>query len=102
MNDLGVDLVLSGHKHVPYSWKLEDMFIVNAGTASTTRLRGNTRPCYNIIEIEDGRVQVFRKYPFKERELIVDFDSASREYSRYEERIDSELGVDPQIRVSGD
>jgi 3',5'-cyclic AMP phosphodiesterase CpdA len=102
LNDLGVDLVLSGHKHVPYSWKLEDMFIVNAGTASTTRLRGNTRPCYNIIEIEDGRVQVFRKYPFKERELIVDFDSASREYSRYEERIDSELGVDPQIRVSGD
>src|SRR5215217_6860522 len=70
--DTEVDLVLSGHKHVPYSWKLENMFIVNAGTASTTRLRGNTRPCYNVIEIEDGRVRVFRKYPFKDRELIVD------------------------------
>src|SRR5918912_91340 len=33
--DTKVDLVLSGHKHVPYSWKLENMFIVNAGTAST-------------------------------------------------------------------
>src|ERR671912_1696922 len=31
--DTEVDLVLSGHKHVPYAWKLENMFIVNAGTA---------------------------------------------------------------------
>jgi 3',5'-cyclic-AMP phosphodiesterase len=83
--DTEVDLILSGHKHVPYSWKLENMFIVNAGTASTTRLRGNTRPCYNVIEAEKGRVKVFRKYPFKERELVVDFDSNTREYFRYEE-----------------
>ena len=27
----GVDLVLCGHKHVPYAWKLENLFIVNAG-----------------------------------------------------------------------
>ncbi len=91
ISDVGVNLVLSGHKHVPYSWKLENMFLVNAGTASTTRLRGNTRPCYNIIEIEDGRVQVFRKYPFKQRELTVDFNSATHEYSRFEEKIDSEV-----------
>jgi len=102
LNEVGVNLVLSGHKHVPYSWKLEDMFIVNAGTASTTRLRGNTRPCYNVIEIEDGRVRVFRKYPFKEREITVDFDSDTGEYSRYEERIDAELGVDSDIAYSGE
>ena len=83
--DTEVDLVLSGHKHVPYSWKLENMFIVNAGTASTTRLRGNTRPCYNIIEIEDERVRVFRKYPFKDRELIVDFDAETHQYRHFEE-----------------
>jgi 3',5'-cyclic-AMP phosphodiesterase len=100
--EVGTDLVLSGHKHVPYSWKLENMFIVNAGTASTTRLRGNTRPCYNIIEIEDGRVRVFRKYPFKEREITVDFDSATRQYSRYEEKIDAEIGVDSEITYSGE
>ena len=89
--DVEVDLVLSGHKHVPYSWKLEDMFIVNAGTASTTRLRGNTRPCYNIIEVDDGMVRVFRKYPFKDRELIVDFNSRTHEYARFEEKIDREV-----------
>jgi 3',5'-cyclic-AMP phosphodiesterase len=102
LDEVGTDLVLSGHKHVPYSWKLENMFIVNAGTASTTRLRGNTRPCYNIIQIEDGHVRVFRKYPFKERELTIDFDSATREYSRFEDRIDADLGIDPQLPVSGD
>lgn len=83
--DTGVDLVLSGHKHVPYAWKLENMFIVNAGTTSTTRLRGNTRPCYNVIEIEGNRVKVFRKYPFKEREMIVDFDADAHQYLHYEE-----------------
>ncbi len=83
--DTDVDLVLSGHKHVPYSWKLEDMFIVNAGTASTTRLRGNTRPCYNVIEVENERVRVFRKYPFKQREMVIDFDSATHSYVHFEE-----------------
>ncbi len=93
LDEVGVNMVLSGHKHVPYSWKLEDMFLVNAGTASTTRLRGNTRPCYNIIEIEDGRVQVFRKYPFKQRELTVDFNSETQEYTHREEKIDATVGV---------
>ena len=46
-----VNLVLSGHKHVPYAWRLEDLFVVNAGTVSSLRLRGHTRPCYNIVEI---------------------------------------------------
>lgn len=80
--DEGVNLVLSGHKHVPYSWKLEDMLIVNAGTASTLRLRGDTRPCYNVIEFEDGRVDVFRKYPFKRQELAVSFEPSTQRYLR--------------------
>ena len=44
----GVNLVLSGHKHVPYAWRLENLFVVNTGTVSTLRLRGKTRPCYNV------------------------------------------------------
>ena len=31
----GVNLVLSGHKHVPYAWQLENLFVVNTGTVST-------------------------------------------------------------------
>ena len=47
-----------GHKHVPYAWRLEDMFIVNTGTVSSLRLRGNTRPCYNVVEIDGSQVEV--------------------------------------------
>ncbi len=100
--DSGVDLVLSGHKHVPYSWRLENMFIVNAGTASTTKLRGNTRPCYNVIEIEDGRVRVFRKYPFKDREMVMDFNADTHEYHHYEAvHGDGRPGDRGQRRLSG-
>lgn len=81
----GVDLVLCGHKHVPYVWRLENLVVVNSGTASTLRLRGNTKPCYNIIEIQDkDRVRIFRKYPFGLQELIADFSCDERKYCKWE------------------
>jgi 3',5'-cyclic-AMP phosphodiesterase len=78
----GVNLVLCGHKHVPYAWKLEDLFVVSAGTVSSLRLRGHTRPCYNIVEIGPERVSIFRKYPFDTRELIVEFAPGTQEYEK--------------------
>ena len=78
----GVRLVLSGHKHVPYAWRLEDLFVVNAGTASTTRVRGKTKPCYNVIEATREKVTVFRKYPFHDREPIISFDPRTQEYEK--------------------
>jgi 3',5'-cyclic-AMP phosphodiesterase len=80
----GVNLVLCGHKHVPYAWKLEDLFIVTAGTASSLRLRGHTRPCYNIVEIGRDRVSIYRKYPFDIRELIVEFSPGTDDYAKAE------------------
>ncbi len=78
----GVHLVLSGHKHVPYAWKLEQLYVVNTGTVSTLRLRGNTRPCYNLIEADGSRVSVSRRYPYHGEERIIEFDLASGAYSR--------------------
>ena len=77
-----VNLVLSGHKHVPYAWRLENLFVVNAGTVSTSRLRGKTKPCYNVIEAGPERVSVHRKYPFQEREPIISFDPRTYEYEK--------------------
>jgi 3',5'-cyclic AMP phosphodiesterase CpdA len=78
----GVNLVLSGHKHVPYAWRLENLFVVNAGTVSTTRLRGKTKPCYNVIEASPERVTIYRKYPFHEQDAILSFDPRSYEYEK--------------------
>src|SRR3954464_9207207 len=77
-----VHLVLSGHKHVPYAWRLENLFIVNAGTVSTIRLRGKTKPCYNVIEASPERVTVSRKYAFHEQEAILTFDPRSYDYEK--------------------
>lgn len=73
--DCGVNLVLSGHKHVPWAWRLEDMYVVNAGTVATLRLRGDTKPCYNVVEIVGDHVTIFRRYPFHGEEVIVEFDT---------------------------
>ena len=87
----GVNLVLSGHKHVPYAWRLENLFIVNTGTVSTTRLRGKTRPCYNLIEIDDRHVQISRKYPFHEQEPIIEFSVDTLEFEKYTSGIEDEV-----------
>jgi 3',5'-cyclic-AMP phosphodiesterase len=87
----GVDLVLSGHKHVPYAWRLEDLFVVNAGTVSTLRLRGQTRPCYNVIEVAGTHVAVWRKYPFHGQERIIQFSTETRAFEKYTARIEGEV-----------
>jgi 3',5'-cyclic AMP phosphodiesterase CpdA len=87
----GVDLVLSGHKHVPYAWRLEDMFIVNTGTVSTTRLRGNGRPCYNVVEVSGTHVDVWRKYPYHGQERIIQFSTETLAYEKYTARIETEV-----------
>src|SRR3954463_10013183 len=85
----GVQIVLSGHKHVPYAWRLENMFILNAGTVSSLRLRGNTRPCYNVLEIEGAHVSVWRRYPFHGQERIIQFSTDTLEYEKYTGKIET-------------
>jgi len=87
----GVQLVLSGHKHVPYAWRLESLFVVSTGTVSSLRLRGNTRPCYNLIEVAGTHVDIWRRHPFHGQERIIQFDLETREYEKYTGRIEREV-----------
>ena len=63
LDELDVHLVLSGHKHVPYVWLLNGILVVNSGTVSSHRLRGYTRPSYNVVEVTPERIRVTLKYP---------------------------------------
>jgi 3',5'-cyclic-AMP phosphodiesterase len=87
----GVDLVLCGHKHVPYAWQLEGLFIVNAGTVSSSRLRGNGRASYNVVEVDGTHVDVWRKYPFHGQEKIIQFSTDTKTYEKYTARIEGEV-----------
>ena len=60
--DHGVELVLNGHKHVPWVWRFEDMLIVNAGTATTNRLRGKGRPSFAALELSQEAIVVRHRY----------------------------------------
>ncbi|MBA3364450.1 MAG: metallophosphoesterase [Actinobacteria bacterium] len=87
----GVNLVLSGHKHVPYAWRLENLFVVNTGTVSSLRLRGNTRPCYNVVETDESSVRIWRKYPFHGQEQIIQFSTDTLAFEKHTARIDNEV-----------
>ena len=58
-----VDLVLSGHKHVPYVWRLDGMYLVTSGTVSTHRTRGPCAPAYNMVEIFESEIVVSVRTP---------------------------------------
>jgi 3',5'-cyclic AMP phosphodiesterase CpdA len=69
----GAQVVLSGHKHVPYVWRLEDMYVANAGTVSSLRVRGYTKPCYNVLEFDGDEVKIHRKFPFGDGHVMAQF-----------------------------
>ncbi len=79
-----VNIVLTGHKHVPYVWRLENMYIATAGTCASLRLRGHTCPCYNVIEVDGDEVKIHRRYPFGATQLIAHF-SVSKGEEHYRE-----------------
>lgn len=54
--ELEVHFVLSGHKHLPWVWRLEDTYFICAGTASSRRLKGRSYPSFNVLEIEREKV----------------------------------------------
>lgn len=66
---LGVDIVLSGHKHVPYFWGISGLLICHSGTATTKRLRGLTPQSWTEIEVNEIAINVYLHYEDGRREL---------------------------------
>jgi Icc protein len=70
------DLVLSGHKHVPHVWMVQNTAFVTAGTVSSLKLRGKDTSSFNTLDIgedvieillnsSDGKVSCLAKYENK-------------------------------------
>lgn len=53
-----VKLVLCGHKHRPWIWRLGQLVIVYAGTVSSLKMRGFFQNSYNIIDIEKDSIKI--------------------------------------------
>jgi len=65
LREVGVDMVLSGHRHVPYVWSISGVRIVHSGTVSTMRVRGTMPPSYNVIEFDPDGVRITLHEPGK-------------------------------------
>lgn len=57
----GVSLVLSGHRHYPWLWRLENMVLSYSGTCGSPRLRGSPCQNYNIIKIDEKTIEISTK-----------------------------------------
>jgi 3',5'-cyclic-AMP phosphodiesterase len=75
----GVNLVLCGHWHIPWVWRLNDMLVISAGTVCSSKVRGKMSQCYNLIEIDAPEsdckcwhIQVYRVFSQGEKEKVVD------------------------------
>jgi len=71
LTHLDIDVILSGHKHVPYFWGLNGILVANSGTAATLRVRGLTPPSWNEITVDASTIKVFLHYLDGRRELAV-------------------------------
>lgn len=78
LNRCKVNLVLCGHCHIPWVWNLNNMLVVNAGTVCSSKTRGKTTQCYNLIQVDDKnpegnwKVQVSRVFPTGDTELVTE------------------------------
>jgi len=52
--DMNVDIVISGHKHLPWIWNMEGILFITGGTATSRRLKGNSYPSFNIYSLTEG------------------------------------------------
>jgi hypothetical protein len=81
---------------------------VNAGTCSSLRLRGHTRPCYNVVELDGDELKIFRKFPFGASTRIAHFSmSTGQQYYRelenlVQEPIGHRLSDSPLSSSSGE
>ncbi len=80
-----VSLILMGHRHVPYAVRVHRTLMVNAGTFSSARTRAHLGNSFNIIDIEDGSINIsIYHIDTKEERLMVEFNRKKRHYiNRY-------------------
>jgi len=54
--ETGVDVVLTGHMHRPWIWRLDDLHVISGGTATTNRYKGGTYPAYGVLDLGESAI----------------------------------------------
>lgn len=120
-----VDLVVSGHRHYPNVYEVEDTVFINAGTASSSKTRYGDVNSYCLIEIDEGFKRVttkrlngehsVRTFPRKSKRIFSNFgkrefraiqlsntyfsSSSSFLQTHYDEAVKSINQLDPDLII---
>jgi putative phosphoesterase len=79
-----VDLVLSGHRHYPNIYRIENTVFINAGAASATKTRYGDVNSYNLVDIDAERQHVATRW--------VDGSQREQTFSRRRRHVFSDFG----------
>lgn len=70
----GINLVLSGHRHLPWIWRLEHTYFITAGTPTSWRLKAHSHASFNMFDIDRDKVKMNQVYiidnKFEEKEKL--------------------------------
>ena len=91
----GVSLVLAGHRHVPFLWKVYDLHILHAGTLGSNRLRGSPTQSYNVLRVKKGILEITLRFVGEAGKPVGRFSVWDRA-STYPEAYLDALGVPSQ------
>ncbi len=72
------DLVLSGHKHVPHVWMVQNTAFATAGTVSSLKLRGKDPSSFNTININDDHIEILLNSADGETSLLAKYENRCR------------------------
>lgn len=73
MTELEVDMILCGHRHVPYLWSISGTRVVHCGTVSNDRTRGVLPPSYNVIDFGEEKATITLRKPGEGEESLGGF-----------------------------
>lgn len=69
LSEVGVDVILTGSRHVPFFWGLNGMLICNSGSAGSRRVRGTVPPSWNELEVDAEHIRIHLRYEDGTRQL---------------------------------
>ncbi|MDL1971276.1 MAG: metallophosphoesterase [Candidatus Desulfofervidaceae bacterium] len=69
--EANINYVLSGHKHFPWIWRLENTYFITAGTATSHRLKGFSYPSFNLLHLTETGMKFIKIVDVKEKKVKV-------------------------------
>ncbi|MFQ5406575.1 MAG: metallophosphoesterase family protein [Candidatus Micrarchaeia archaeon] len=73
-----INLVLSGHKHVPNIWLIEGLATVNSPATASPKVILDYKNAFNVVDVDDGKVRVEMHNLDGTKQLLAKFSTSPK------------------------